>query len=199
MILFYIFLWRYITYWEHCFALLTYYYDDGHLNGLDPGLRKDSSGTTTAVSHRRTIDWQQIRGPVTCAKTNVWLLRWTVFFSCMAKCIVIYRFENKYRKQRLILDNVYFKESLINMLYIIGISHEWRVKSVELQRESRKIVFFYFSAFPRDFDRFRSSRIVVLLLLHDCRNFIHKFYVIFDPFSWPSFITDGESVASARI
>ena len=45
----------------------------------------------------------------------------------------------------------------------------------------------YFSAFPRDFDRFHSSRIVVLLLLHDSRNFINKIFVIFDPFSWPFF------------
>ena len=69
------------------------------------------------------------------------------------------------------------------MIYnsIIGIAHEWRVKPVKIQRDSEKQLcsrITIFSAFPRYYGRFLSSRIVSLLLLHDSLNFVQTFNFI---------------------
>ena len=54
---------------------------------------------------------------------------------------------------------------------ILGISHEWPVKTVDT-----------IYLLSRGISTFHSSRIVIVLLLHDCPNFVQKLYVIFDPF-----------------
>ena len=43
---------------------------------------------------------------------------------------------------------------------------------------------------PRNYDIFHSSRIVILLLLHDGCDFVQKSYETFDPFLWLLFHND---------